>query len=166
MPSQVFVFIKTASRNIMWHNWVVKETRNFHFTFLYISVSEDARLADALSKAYMSCLLLHLRGSPSEHICCGLSTENPEANHCSGLTSQVETRFLFLSVFRDRVSLCSPGCPGTHFVGQAGLELRNPPASASRVLGLKACTTMPGVSWIIELGSSLLLYSLLPFQPE
>jgi hypothetical protein len=25
--------------------------------------------------------------------------------------------------FRDRVSLCSPGCPGTHFVDQAGLEL-------------------------------------------
>jgi hypothetical protein len=44
--------------------------------------------------------------------------------------------FWFL-VFRDRVSLCSPGCPGTHSVDQAGLELRNPPASASRVLGLK-----------------------------
>jgi hypothetical protein len=28
-------------------------------------------------------------------------------------------------------------------VDQAGLELRNPPASASRVLGLKACATMP-----------------------
>ncbi|GAB1296462.1 Inositol polyphosphate 5-phosphatase K [Apodemus speciosus] len=37
------------------------------------------------------------------------------------------------------VSLCSPGCPGTHSVDQAGLELRNSPASASRVLGLKAC---------------------------
>jgi hypothetical protein len=44
-------------------------------------------------------------------------------------------------VFRDRVSLCSPGCPGTHFVDQAGLELRNLPASASQVLGLKACAT-------------------------
>jgi hypothetical protein len=44
-------------------------------------------------------------------------------------------------VFWDRVSLYSPGCPGTHSVDQAGLELRNPPASASRVLGLKACTT-------------------------
>ncbi|GAB1286759.1 Cytosolic phospholipase A2 epsilon [Apodemus speciosus] len=39
------------------------------------------------------------------------------------------------------VSLCSPGCPGTHSVDQAGLELRNPPASASQVLGLQACTT-------------------------
>jgi hypothetical protein len=44
--------------------------------------------------------------------------------------------FLF---FRDRVSLFSPGCPGTHFVDQAGLKLRNPPASASQMLGLKAC---------------------------
>ena len=40
--------------------------------------------------------------------------------------------FLF---FWDRVSLCSPGCPGTHSVDQPGLELRNPPASASWVLG-------------------------------
>ena len=51
--------------------------------------------------------------------------------------------FLFF-VFLDRVSLYSPGCPGTHFVDQSGLELRNPPASASQVLGLKACSTMPG----------------------
>jgi hypothetical protein len=41
-------------------------------------------------------------------------------------------------VFRDRVSLCSPGCPETHSVDQAGLELRNPSASASQVLGLKS----------------------------
>ena len=52
--------------------------------------------------------------------------------------------YLFILVFRDRVSLCSPGCPGTHSVDQAGLELRNPPASASQVLGLKArATTAP-----------------------
>jgi hypothetical protein len=51
---------------------------------------------------------------------------------------------LFVLVFRDRVSLCSPGCPGTHFADQAGLELRNPPASASQVLVLKACATTPG----------------------
>ena len=52
---------------------------------------------------------------------------------------------LFCFVFQDRVSLCSPDCPGTHFVDQAGLELRNPPASASQVLELKAYTTMPGL---------------------
>jgi hypothetical protein len=27
-----------------------------------------------------------------------------------------------LFVFEDRVSLCNPGCPGTHFVDQAGFE--------------------------------------------
>ena len=43
--------------------------------------------------------------------------------------------------FRDRVSLCSPGCPGTHSVDQADPELRNPPAFASQVLGLKAQAT-------------------------
>ncbi|GAB1293520.1 CCR4-NOT transcription complex subunit 1 [Apodemus speciosus] len=37
----------------------------------------------------------------------------------------------------NRVSLCSPGCPGTHSVDQVGPELRNAPASASQVLGLK-----------------------------
>jgi hypothetical protein len=49
--------------------------------------------------------------------------------------------FSFFFFFRDRVSLCGPGCPGTHSVDQAGLELRNPPASASQVLGLKARAT-------------------------
>ena len=47
-------------------------------------------------------------------------------------------------VFRDRVSLCSPGCPDTHSVDQAGLKLRNSPASAFQVPGLKVCAnTLP-----------------------
>jgi hypothetical protein len=46
--------------------------------------------------------------------------------------------FLFF-VFRDRVSLCSrPSCPETHSVDQAGLELRNLPASASRKARIKS----------------------------
>jgi hypothetical protein len=60
--------------------------------------------------------------------------------------------FLFVCLFvcfQDRVSLCSPGCPGTHSVDQAGLELRNPPASASWVLGLKACTTTTSLKLIV-----------------
>jgi hypothetical protein len=55
--------------------------------------------------------------------------------------------FYFL-VFRDRVSLYSPGCPGTHFVDQAGLKRRKPSASASRVLGSKVCATTPGSIFI------------------
>jgi hypothetical protein len=54
--------------------------------------------------------------------------------------------FVLFLVFQDKVSLYSPGYPETHFVVQAGLELRNPPASASGVLGLKACATTPGLS--------------------
>jgi hypothetical protein len=60
---------------------------------------------------------------------------------------------LFVFVFQDRVSLCSSGCPGTHFVDQADLELRNLPASASPALGLKACATMPSLllcSFVLE----------------
>jgi hypothetical protein len=49
--------------------------------------------------------------------------------------------FVLFWFFRDRI-LYSPGCPGTHSVDQAGLELRNSPASASQVLGLKSCTTI------------------------
>jgi hypothetical protein len=47
--------------------------------------------------------------------------------------------FFFFS-FWDRVSLCSPGYPGTCSVDQAGLELRDPPASPSWVLELKVWT--------------------------
>jgi hypothetical protein len=47
----------------------------------------------------------------------------------------------FFSFFSRQGSLCSPGCPRTHSVDQAGLELRNLPASTSEVLGLKACAT-------------------------
>jgi hypothetical protein len=53
--------------------------------------------------------------------------------------------FVCLFVFRDRVSPGSPGCPGTHFVDQTGLELKNPPVSASQVLGLKAWATTASV---------------------
>ena len=57
--------------------------------------------------------------------------------------------------FQDRVSLCSPGCPGTHSVDQAGLKLRNSPASASQV-GLKGCATTPGCD--LQSYMSLLIY--------
>jgi hypothetical protein len=44
---------------------------------------------------------------------------------------------------RQDFSLCSPGSPGFHSVDQAGLELRDLPASVSRVLGFKASVTTP-----------------------
>jgi hypothetical protein len=56
---------------------------------------------------------------------------------------------LLILVFRDRVTLYTPGCPGTHFVDQAGLKLRNLPASASQVLGLKACATTTRLTFLI-----------------
>lgn len=52
------------------------------------------------------------------------------------------------------LSLWSSGCSGTHNVDQVGLELtRDPPASASSVLGLKVCATLTGHSWsLLEAG--------------
>jgi hypothetical protein len=41
--------------------------------------------------------------------------------------------FIYLFIW-DRVSPCSPGCPGTHSVDQAGLELRNSPASEVKIV--------------------------------
>jgi hypothetical protein len=45
-------------------------------------------------------------------------------------------------VFGYRVSLQSSGSPGTHYVYQPGLKLRDPPASDSQVPGLKAYESM------------------------
>jgi hypothetical protein len=56
------------------------------------------------------------------------------------MLTAILTLIFCLFVFQDRVSLYSPGCP----VDQAGLEHRNLLASASGVLGLKACATTPG----------------------
>jgi hypothetical protein len=73
--------------------------------------------------------------------------------------------FLFVCfyVFRDRVSLYRPGCPGTHFVDQAVPELRNLPASASQVLGLKVWATTPGNFGVLQVnyiyGRNILCYN-------
>jgi hypothetical protein len=50
--------------------------------------------------------------------------------------------------------LCSPGCPGTHSVDQAGLELRNPPASAPQMLKPRSClvrVTSLALIWLYKL---------------
>lgn len=49
--------------------------------------------------------------------------------------------FLVGFFFFDRLSLCIPGFPGTHSVGQARQDLRNPPISVSQFLRLKTCAT-------------------------
>jgi hypothetical protein len=43
----------------------------------------------------------------------------------------------------ETVSLCSSGCIRICYLNQVELELRDLPFSASRVLALKACATMP-----------------------
>jgi hypothetical protein len=57
-------------------------------------------------------------------VCLGVHSE-------ARLYSLSTFRVVFVFIFPDRVSLYSPGGPGTHSVDQAGLELRNPPVSAS-----------------------------------
>jgi hypothetical protein len=59
----------------------------------------------------------------SHNACAGMYT------HTQSLKKKVVVLFLFLFLFQDRVSLCSPGCPGTRSIDQAGLELRDSPAS-------------------------------------
>jgi hypothetical protein len=61
-----------------------------------------------------------------------------KSDYCYDGHPASSSSFLFCFVFRDRVFLYSPGCPGTHSVDQAGLKLRNSPASASQVLRLVA----------------------------
>jgi hypothetical protein len=57
--------------------------------------------------------------------------------------------FYFIFIFY-KASLYSPGCPGIHSVDQAGLKLRNLPASASQVLGLKAGATIAPPSQLLK----------------
>jgi len=48
--------------------------------------------------------------------------------------------YVCILISPDKVSLCISGYHRTHFVDQAGYELRDPLDSTSQVLGLKACT--------------------------
>ena len=85
-----------------------------------------------------------LRMVVSHHVVAGIWTEDlGKSSQCSQLPSHLispPNAPFIMFFFRDRVFLCSPGCP-CHSVDQAGLKLRNPPASVSQVLGLKECAT-------------------------
>jgi hypothetical protein len=54
-----------------------------------------------------------------------------------------------------RFTLCRSSCSRTHSVDQVGLELRDPPALTSQVLGLKAGTT---TSWFKSKNSVRRIY--------
>jgi hypothetical protein len=65
---------------------------------------------------------------------------------CNGIIVDCRRKLRMLAarirVYRSDFPVFTPvPHPGTHSVDQAGLELRNLLASASQVLGLKACTT-------------------------
>jgi hypothetical protein len=49
--------------------------------------------------------------------------------------------YFFVFFLRHRVPLCSPGYFRTHSEEKAGLQMRDLPASAPRVLGSKVCAT-------------------------
>jgi hypothetical protein len=58
------------------------------------------------------------------------------------ISSQLSRIFISFCLF-----VCLYFETGFLCVAPAVLELRNPPASASQVLGLKACATMPGLNF-------------------
>jgi hypothetical protein len=63
--------------------------------------------------------------------------------------------FFFFFFFFFFFGFSSPGCPETHSVDQAGLKLRNPPASASQVLGLKGHNRLATVRFYLFLSVPL-----------
>jgi hypothetical protein len=70
--------------------------------------------------------------------------------------------FGFSFVIQGTISLCSLVCPGTHSAEQASLKLRNPPASASQVLGLKIYAISTQLSFVLL---KLLLYIIFIRKP-
>lgn len=60
--------------------------------------------------------------------------------------------FFFLSFFVFEIGSHCVALAGLriHFVDQAGLKVKDLPVSASQLLGLKACTTMPGAHFHFE----------------
>lgn len=131
-----------------------------------------------LSFSFLSCLLLlllyvcmlwisisraTLEGQlfPSAMWTPGLNSES-QACTVTAFIYQVVSRVpayyaLFVCLlFPDRVSLCRLGYPGIHYVDKASFDLRDPAASVSGVLALKACTTTTQKHTVlIELISSL-----------
>lgn len=53
---------------------------------------------------------------------------------------------LWITFFKERVSLCSPDRPGTLYIDHVVLKLRDLPASTFQVLGLKVCASLCGLT--------------------
>jgi hypothetical protein len=118
------------------------------YVYLYLNISlAPCGFWDSNSGCPAQCLYL-LRHLLAQNVLSEAISNNfsnhllyQQGNLCFTSGLQDFLFFFFFLVFQDRVFLCSPGCPGAHSVDQAGLEIRNPPASDSRVLGLKARVT-------------------------
>ena len=84
------------------------------------------------------CLLLCKGEGHYSHCLSACDTGNQPGHGISGP--------IFFFFFSRQGFSFSSGCPRTHSVDQAGLKLRNLPASASQVLGLKVCATTARLS--------------------
>jgi hypothetical protein len=60
--------------------------------------------------------------------------------------------FIYFGFFWDRVSQYSPGCPGTHCVDQAGLKLRDLPASSVVPATIATVITLGFLYYKLEFG--------------
>ena len=127
---------------------MISSNQNFYHTLTLVDMSKKKKWMEILNNlsrlsSYLS--VPYLKDSLLIRFALGLLLVTIASHrHWSPLSNLLLIGvLLFCFVFRDRVSLYSPGCPGTHSVDQAGLKLRNQPASASPVLALKACATTP-----------------------
>lgn len=59
-------------------------------------------------------------------------------------------QYLFIFLFQDWVSLCYSGCSRTRPVDRVCPKLKDPPSSASQVLGLIVCITTSSITGDID----------------
>ena len=87
----------------------------------------------------------------------------PASTNNQDSSSNVCQSFLFVCFvflfFRGRLSLYSPGCPGPPFVDQAGLKLRNLPASAFQVMGLNVCVNKVSILLLAQQTLYIICYA-------
>lgn len=86
----------------------------------------------------------------SAYSCVSMFTESIHLLACAHVPVPLLIHSGFVLV-GNRVSLNVPSFPGINYVNQAGLELSHPPSSPHPTrpppLGLKMCTTTPGLAF-------------------